>query len=171
MNQSFDDICPMRKMIQAVWISILIVYFVPAYAQHHKKAVPRKTESAKKADTVFTATLGDVPSGQLLPASFAKSLLDKPLIVRDQEHQSFPVISFSFGYQAYGTYVNDTTGLPEKTSTYISFPFNSDRLDSLWRTRIGNELKTGDQLYFDHIIAEDKNGSYHLSSPLHFTIK
>lgn len=162
---------PMRKIIQVVLIFMLILYFAPAYAQHHKKAIPHKTESIKKQDTVFTTTLGDVPSGQLLPASFAKSLLDKPLIVHDQEHRAFPVISFSFGYQAYGTFANDTTGLPEKTSTYISFPFNSDRLDSLWKTRIGNELKPGDQLYFDHIIAEGENGSYHLSSPLHFTIK
>lgn len=144
---------------------------LPVYAQHKKKKAIHETEKVKKTDTVFTTTLGDVPGSQSLPASFVKSLLDKPLLVHDQEHQAFPVVSFSFGYQTYGTYDNDTTGMPEKSSAYISFPFNSDHLDSLWRTRIGNELKPGDQLYFDHIIVEGKNGAYHLSSPLHFTVK
>lgn len=158
-------------MRNILWIILLIFGFAPVYAQHKKKITMHETGKVKKTDTVFTTTLGNVPGGQSLPASFVKSLLDKPLIVHNQDRQVFPVVSFSFGYQTYGTYDNDTTGMPDKSSAYISFPFSSDRLDSLWRTRIGNELKLGDQLYFDHIIVEDKNGAYHLSSPLHFTIQ
>ncbi|MGH2643588.1 MAG: hypothetical protein ACRDE2_06550 [Chitinophagaceae bacterium] len=161
----------MRSIIQnTLLFSLLIFGLSPVYAQNKKKIIPHHKEK-EKADTLLTTTLGDVPGGQSLPASFVKGLLDKPLIVHDQERQSFSVVSFSFGYQASTTYDNDTTGMPERTSTYISYPFYSDRLDSLWRTRIGNELKPGDQLYFDHIIAQDKKGTYHLSSPLRFTIK
>jgi hypothetical protein len=162
----------MQKIMQNIlWIILLVFGLTPVYAQHRKKITIHETGKVKKTDTVFTTTLGNVPGGQSLPASFVKSLLDKPLIVHDQDRQAFPVVSFSFGYQTYANYDNDSTGMPEKSSAYISFPFSSNRLDSLWRTRIGNELKPGDQLYFDHIIVEDKNGTYHLSSPLHFTIQ
>lgn len=158
-------------MQNILWIILLISGISPVYAQYKKKSTIHETGTVKKTDTIFTTTLGNVPGGQSLPASFMKSLLNKTLIVHNQDRQAFPVVSFSFGYQTFGTYDNDTTGMPEKSSAYISFPFSSNRLDSLWRTRIGNELKPGDQLYFDHIIVEDKNGIYHLSSPLHFTIK
>lgn len=162
----------MRKIFQSIlWMFFLTLGFVTLNAQSKKKIVHHETKTTKKVDTLFTTTLGDVPGGQSLPASFVKGLLDKPLVVHDQEHQAFPVVSFTFGYQTYGTYNNDTTGMPEKTSSYITYPFNDDRLDSLWRTRIGHELKPGDQLYFDHVIVEGKDGAYHLSSPLHFTIK
>lgn len=156
---------------RVVLVCLLSFGLFPVFAQNRKKTDAHHTEALKKKDTVFISTLGDVPGRQSLPASFAKGLLNAPLIVHDQEHQVFRVVSFSFGYQTYGTYNNDTTGMPEKTSSYISYPFYSNRIDSLWRARIGNELKPGDQLYFDHIVAEGKNGTYHLSSPLHFTIK
>lgn len=155
---------------------IILCFFLafgmnPACAQSGKTAIREKSSDRKAHALVFTSTLGDVPGDQAIPVSFAKSLLNLPIRVHDNRQRSCPVVSFSFGYETFATYTNDTTGMPQKTPSYISYPFNSDRLDSLWRTRIGDELKSGDQLYFDHIIVRDTTGAFHLSSPLHFTIK
>lgn len=142
-----------------------------ASAQSAKGKMHDKPHVQRNKPLTFTSTLGDVPGGQELSASFVKSLLDSALVVHDNHRRSYPVVSFSFGYQTNASYTNDTTGMPEKTSSYIAYPFNSNRLDSLWRTRIGNELKPGDQLFFDHILAKDSTGIFFLSSPLHFIIK
>jgi hypothetical protein len=99
-----------------------------------------------------------------------KTLLDSALVARDSAGGRHPVVSFNFGYRTTDIFLNDTTGRPETSRLYTSFHFNANRLDSLWRTEIGSRIKSGDELFFDRVIAEDRDARY-LSSPMHFTVK
>lgn len=118
---------------------------------------------------VFRSSLGNVLSNAV-PASLMRQLLDSTLIARDSLGTKHRVISFEFGYRTTTSYHNDTTGRIQQGHSYLSFQFNSDRLDSLWRSRIGPQIKRGDELYFERIIAEGPKGVKFLSSPLHFQV-
>lgn len=120
---------------------------------------------------VFSTTLGNVVSQQKLPASLMKTLLDSTLVARDSAGHPYPVVSFTFGYATTSTYVNDTTGRPASSRTYLSFHFKSNRLDSVWRKGIGEKLRSGDVLYFDRIIATGPGHRHYLSAPLQYTVE
>jgi hypothetical protein len=118
---------------------------------------------------VFTTRLAG-NQGTAVSVTSMKTLLDSTLVASDSSGRRQPVVSFNFGYRTTDTFLNDTTGRPETSHLYTSFHFKGNRLDSLWRTEIGSRIKSGDELFFDRIIAQDRNAHY-LSSPLHFTVK
>lgn len=127
----------------------------------------------KRKDTlipVYQSILGNVLTSKL-PASLMKKLLDSTLKARDKQGNVYRVVAFDIGYRQKETIINDTTGRPETTHDYLYWHFQGNKLDSAWRTKIQSELKSGDQLYFDHIIAADEKGNKYLSSPLHFKIE
>lgn len=120
---------------------------------------------------VFSTTLGNVVSHQKLPASLMKTLLDSTLVARDSAGHPYPVVNFTFGYATTSTYVNDTTGRPASSRTYLSFHFKGNRLDSIWRKGIREKLRSGDVLYFDRIIAAGPGHRHYLSAPLQYTVE
>ena len=65
----------------------------------------------------------------------------------------------------------DSTGRPKKIVDYLSWNFRGNQLDSLWRTRVKAEINTGDELYFDHIVAEGSDGKRYKSSALKFIVR
>jgi hypothetical protein len=118
---------------------------------------------------VLNASVGSRQSGNI-PLVTAKQLLDSSLTATDKKSRNYKVISFDFGYLRTDTTYNDTTGMPALAHEYLGYTFRADRLDSLWSTRIAGELQAGEQLYFDHIIAEDDDGEKYLASPIHLKI-
>lgn len=155
-----------RLIFSFVFVAMILIWAIPSKGQD--KNYPNKSRAGKGLEPVFQSSLGNMLSNTL-PSSFMKKLLDSPLHARDKKGRTYPVISFDLGYQQKETVTNDTTGKPETSHVYLYWHFKGDRLDSLWRKKIRDELKPGDQLYFDHIIAEGDSGKY-LSAPLHFIV-
>lgn len=143
-------------------------YVFPANAQ--QKETQRTDTAFHGLKPVWKSTLGNVLSNTI-PSTMMKNLLDSSLHARDKKGKLHPVVSFNFGYSTSESYVNDSTGRKQTSPLYYSFHFNSGRLDSIWKKRVGDMLKQGDKLYFERIIAEDKNGIQYLSSPLYFIIR
>jgi hypothetical protein len=161
----FCDICAMsvRLFLWILWGSFMAGTQM-LYAQG------KPVEPAKHAlAPVFRSSLGNVLSNKV-PASLMRQLLDSTLIARDSQGVKHRVVSFEFGYRTTTSYRSDTTGAVEHAHSYLSFHFNSNRLDSLWRSRIGPQIKPGDELYFDRIIADGGQGVKFLSSSLHFQV-
>jgi hypothetical protein len=158
----------MPKLIfNFAFVIMILACAIPSESQD--KNLPNKAQAGKGLEPVFQSSLGNVLSNTL-PSSVMKKLLDSSLHARDKKGKTYPVISFDLGYQQKETVTNDTTGKPETSHVYLYWHFKGNRLDSLWRKKIKDELKPGDQLYFDHIIAEGDSGAKYLSAPLHFTV-
>lgn len=164
-DQLFCDICTMRTCL-LLWILLGgLTTGTPRLSAQDKPS-----ESVKRTLVpVFRSSLGNVLSNTI-PASLMRQLLDSALIARDSMGEKHPVVSFEFGYRTTASYHNDTTGRIEQANSYLSFHFASNRLDSLWRNRIAQQIKPGDELYFERIIAEGPQGVKFLSSPLHFQV-
>lgn len=167
MKLSFTDICPMQKMMMLFMAASFFCSF-PGQAQQKNRA--EKNTAAKTMSPVFKSTLGNVLSNTV-PASVMKSLLDSSLHARDKKGALHPVVAFRFGYQTHNTFLNDTTGKSQTAPSYFSFQFYNNRLDSIWRKRVGEQLKSGDELFFDRIVAKDPKGVQYLASPLHFVVQ
>lgn len=138
--------------------------------QAQQKRGVAKDTATRVLSPVFKSSLGNVLSNTL-PASMMKKLLDSSLHARDKKGVGHPVVAFRFGYRTHNTFLNDTTGKSQSAASYFSFQFYTSRLDSIWRKRVGEQLKSGDELFFDKIIARDSKGVQYLSSPLHFTVR
>ncbi|HEY6082170.1 MAG TPA: hypothetical protein VIU45_01855 [Chitinophagaceae bacterium] len=139
------------------------------HALHKSKKSSVAPDHAANSFPVLTTSLGNVLSNTL-PKSMMQGLLDSSLIARDQHNNVYSIVDFDFGYQRSET-AADSTGQPKKVVDYLSWNFRANRLDSLWRTRIKAEINTGDELYFDHIVAEGSDGKRYKSSPLKFIIR
>jgi hypothetical protein len=150
-------------------VAVLIVILTAGLGRCQAQEASRTP--ARGLHPVFSATLGEVVSHQKLPVSLMKSLLDSSLVARDSAGHPYPVVSFSFGYQTTNYYQNDTTGRPQSSRTYLSFHFTGNRLDSVWRKGVSAQLKPGDVLYFDRIIARDRSGVQYLAAPLEYDIR
>lgn len=157
-----------KKIVGLVVLLLAGMSVLPAKAQQQNAA---KQDTLRKGLTpVYKSTLGNVLSNTL-PSSMMKQLLDSSLHARDKSGHLRPVVSFRFGYKTSDTFLNDTTGRAETSPLYFSFQFYSNRLDSVWRNEVGKQLKAGDELFFEKIIAKDDKGVQYLSSPLHFIVK
>lgn len=138
----------------------------------HEKRNGHKTAATGQSASVFprlTSSLGNVLSNTL-PRSFMQQLVDSSLVVRDQHNAAYIVTGFEFGYRHTEQTV-DSTGRASAFRNYISWNFQGSRPDSLWRARIKGELTGGDQLFYDHIIAEGKDGRKFKAPALSFTVK
>lgn len=167
----FPDLYPMIRMFRNMALAALLLLGVSAtQAQQKKKSLPAGGAApAHGLVAVYHASLGGVRSNSL-PASMMKQLLDSTLIARDSLGHVYPVVSFDFGYGTHNTFYNDSTGRPASYPAYSSFHFKGNRLDSVWRHGIRDQIRSGDGLFFDHIIAKGEKGVFYLSTPLHFRI-
>lgn len=137
-----------------VFFVLGILISVPALAQHKKKSNSAHSTTPKQVVPLLKGSLGHLPGGFYSTDSLVR-MLNSGLFATDQFAHNYPVIHFEFGYQSTDTSYNDTTGMSQLVNNYISYTFNSPRLDTLWLPRITQNLAIGDTLYFDQIIAED----------------
>ena len=130
---------------------LLVAGSVPVYAQS------AKGKPAEKKQLRFRTTWG-VFLSDTLPRPEVVKLLDSALVVRDQQNNKFPVISFDFTYEKKEPYVNDTTGRAGVYTEFTGDSFKSDRLSPLWSSRLKDMLQKGEVLYFDNIIIKYPGG-------------
>jgi hypothetical protein len=140
-----------------------------AAQQKHRTGAAKSASKKAKAFPRLVTTLGNMP-GDSVPPPLMRQLLDSSLRARDQYRQAYEVTGFDFGYRKQEVSFNDSTGMPELVQIYTGFSFESDHLDSLWNARMKAEVQPGDELFFDHIIAENAKGEKYFSTPLHFVV-
>lgn len=143
----------------------------PLFAQSGKEKPPASgSQEAGKKGLRFRSTWGIFLSETLSKTEIVK-LLDSVLVVRDQQNNKFPVVSFKFTYENVEPYLNDSTGRPDVYREYIGDNFKSDRLSPLWSTRMKDMVKSGDVLFFDDIIIRYTGDKYYRAPSLKFQVK
>ena len=97
--------------------------------------------------------------------------LSMPLIIRDSVGLSYTISSYQFLYRQKSKIEDEVTGDVKPTSTITSQLFKATPLPSLWIERIGEQLKSGEELYFFDIIVKDSKGQAMYAPDLRITIK
>jgi len=142
-------------------LMLSLMIFRPAQGQHRKKTLARPKP---RANPILRTLLGGMGGGSY-GADTVRVLLQGGLRSIDQFNQGYRITYFEFGLQSPDTSFNDSTGMPQPIEDYVSFPFFSNHLDTLWLPRVNAELASGDTLYFDHIIAVDTVKKIRYGSP------
>ncbi len=143
---------------------LLLAGCIPAYAQSNK------SKTAEKKPLKFRSSWGIFLS-DTLPRPEVIKLLDSSLVVRDQQNNKYPVVSFEFTYEQKQPYINDTTGRAGVYTEFIGDNFKSDKLSALWSTRLKEMLDKGEVLYFDNIIIKYPGNKYYRVPELKFVIR
>jgi hypothetical protein len=106
-----------------------------------------------------------------LPRPEVVKLLDSALVVRDQQNNKYPVVSFEFTYEQRQAYVNDTTGRAGVYTEFIGDNFKSNKLSPLWSSRLKDMLNKGEVLYFNNIIIKYPGDKYYRVPELRIVIR
>ncbi|RPD41596.1 hypothetical protein EG028_09830 [Chitinophaga barathri] len=125
-----------------------------ATAQVRKPSTPKpaaKPAAAKEKPLGFRTTWGIFLS-DTLPRPEVVKLLDSSLIVRDQKNNKFPVVSFDFTYESKEAHLNDTTQQVGFYTETTGDSFKSDKLSTLWSTRLKETVQKGEVLLFSNIV-------------------
>jgi hypothetical protein len=135
---------------------LLIIVQINATAQGVK---PTKPAVAKTKVPTIKATIAGVGSGTYSPA-VAKIMIDSNLVLKDESGKKYPIYKCSFLYKRRMEYKDDESGGDVKTSwEYLENVLkNNAQLDDLWRKTIKNDLKKGEQLIFENILADSQKG-------------
>jgi hypothetical protein len=140
------------------------------YAQTHHSVTKTREKKTLPKFPVFTTYLGGQKS-DTISLDKARQLVDSSLVAVDKKKKLYKIVEFDFGYLHTDTTFNDTTEVFKLIHEYFGYTFHSDQLDSLWRTRIAEELQPGEKLYFDNIVAIDDKGKKYRTPPVHLVIQ
>lgn len=143
---------------------LLLAGSIPVYAQSNKGKTTEK--KPLKFRTSWGIFLSDT-----LPRPEVVKLLDSALVVRDQQNNKYPVVSFEFTYEQRQAYVNDTTGRAGVYTEFIGDNFKSNKLSPLWSSRLKEMLERGEVLYFDNIIIKYPGDKYYRVPELRIVIR
>ncbi|MBO9151433.1 hypothetical protein ACFOTA_04390 [Chitinophaga sp. GCM10012297] len=121
---------------------------------------PAQKPAAKEKPLSFRTTWGIFLS-DTLPRPEVVKLLDSSLVVRDNKNNKFPVVSFDFTYETKEAYLNDTTQQVGFYTDAIGDSFKSDRLSTLWSTRLKETVQKGEVLLFSNIVVRYTGDKYY----------
>jgi len=106
----------------------------------------------------LASTWGRNASGTLTPGQVA-GLTDSSLRVHDDKGTNYPVAGFRINYTFVSTYKDQESGELKTTKEFRAFDFNdTTALTSVWKESIRENVKAGDEIVFNKILARQKNG-------------
>lgn len=98
-------------------------------------------------------------------------MLDSALVVRDNQKNRFPVVSFDFTYEKKEPYLNDTTREVMIATDLTGDSFKSDRLTTAWVNRLKEGLEKGDVLLFNNIVIRYTGDKFYRVPELKFVVR
>jgi hypothetical protein len=137
--------------------------------------------------TVFLGAQGTVPKNQRQPTTKTKkitgnvpkvkafwgkfsagtynqtilsTLLDSAnLYLVDEKGVAYTPIKYSFSFKQRREYTDEVTEQKLVTYDYLTNDLkNGQNLDTLWRSRVKEDMKDGDEIIFENILADSKRG-------------
>ncbi len=138
---------------------------------HAQVTKPLNKPLAKQKVPTVTAYIGGNVSGTYNVAA-AKVMIDSALVIKDEKGKSYSIYKFTFLYKRRMEYTDEDTREKIVTWEYLSKELrNNEQLDELWRTTIKQDLKKGEQLLFEGILADSKKGYMLVAKSIIITIQ
>jgi hypothetical protein len=118
-----------------------------------KPSVVAKTKIPK-----ITASIGNMLGGTY-DVAVAKNLIDNSLLLKDESGKLYKINRCSFLYKRKMVYTDEDTKEKRITYEYLSKELrNNEQLDEFWKKIIKEELKKGEELIFEKILADSGSG-------------
>lgn len=157
--------------IVALFIFCVAPFLITAQVIKPVLKPPTPKPIVKGKVPVITASIGGMTSGKY-GVGAAKILIDSNLVLKDEKGQKYVINRCSFMYKRKMTYTDEESGQKRITWEYLAKELrNGEQLDKFWRDTIKEDLKVGEELIFEKILADSKKGYMIPVKGLSITVK
>ena len=158
------------RSIKIIFLSILLIGAV--FSSYAQKNTTRRTNTsaAYKPPKLFTS-LGTFSDSATVNTGDGQNIIAMPLTVTDAGKNIYTITSYQFLYRQNVVTEDEETGKASETSSILSERFKTSPLPDQWISKVRENLKTGELLYFFDIIARDSHGRVMYAPGLKITIQ
>ncbi len=122
------------------------------------KPVVKPVITTKGKIPKITASIGNMFGGTY-DVAVAKNLIDNNLLLKDENGKLYKISRCSFLYKRKMVYTDEDTKEKRITYEFLSKELrNNEQLDEFWKKIIKEELKKGEELIFEKILADSGSG-------------
>jgi hypothetical protein len=145
--------------MKLVFLMLLLSIQMISLAQGGVKPKPVvKPTIVKSKVPTLTASLAGMQTGTY-GVGAAKLMIDSNLVLKDENGKKYPIFKCSFLYKRKMVYKDEESGETKTTWEYLENVLkNNAQLDSFWRQTIKGDLKPGEELLFEGILADSQKG-------------
>lgn len=162
----------MRILFKTVFFFAITCFFTGSLLAQKpvsKKAVITPVKKFKQPK-LYT-TLGSFKDSSGVAIDQVLNSLHLPLKIVDDKNVEYKISSYQFMYKRLGVTEDEKTGKVSPTSSISSARFSTTPLPELWVNTIGQDLKSGEELYFFDVIAKDAEGRVMVASSLKIIVQ
>ncbi len=133
----------------------LFAAYIPAASAQKNKVKSQVTRI--QPPKLFTA-IQDYRDSVNLPAAVAGSLMELPFTVTDDSKKDYSISSYQFLYRKNTVTEDEESGKASASTAIYADRFKTSPLPAAWISKVQEDLKPGEQLYFFDIIVKDQQG-------------
>ena len=136
--------------------------------------VAQQKPAAKTANSSLpklTVMLGGSKSGNISVKQL-QSIVDSPLIVKDEKGVIYPLKSFRINYTFKSTYRDEETDKVREVKDFRAYDFyNTNQLSEDWRNSIRDNVKAEDEMLINNVVVKLKNGKSYFAPELKLKVQ
>ena len=156
----------MRILSKAFFFLSLAFFSIHnATAQKTPNKKPVATQQKFKPPKLHTS-LSTYQDSVVVPVEVAENLLSMPLKIYDDKKTEYIVSSYQFMYKKRTVTEDEKTGQVSPASSIVANRFRVTPLPQMWIDQVGQQIKSGEELYFFDVIAKDAEGRIMFASNL-----
>jgi hypothetical protein len=152
-----------------VYLFLFITSTSLANAQIKKETSVKKNEAIKKP--ALKSFLGNIKDSLITSVDQAKKIIDNPLVVLDENKNSYNIISFGIIYKKLGYNIDPKSGKEYKVFTYSLTRYTDNPIPEKWRKLIREVIVSEEELIFTDIYVKDKQGKFYLAPSLKIILR
>jgi hypothetical protein len=160
----------MKKIVLPFIIATMVLCTAMHTQAQVKKPVAKPVQAAKTLAPKLKTYLGNLPGGRI-NLDGALTLLDKPLLVKDEKGNDWTITHMRFSWRAKDFFDDPETGEKKSHINTLAKEFSTGSLTPTVIESVKLEIKPGDELYYEMITVKGKDGNKYLAPSIRFTIQ
>jgi len=155
------------KLIKIIFLFVLIAG--GAISTQAQNKTVKKSFSKYKPPKLITL-LSTYKDSVMLNAGETENIIGMPLRIVDDKKNVYTISSYQFLYKKNVVTEEEETGKISAATSIVSDRFRTTPLPERWISKIREQLKKGELLYFFDIIAKDAQGRVMYAPDLKITV-
>lgn len=148
----------------------LMLCLLAVYSGIAQQKPAKTTKPTTSTAPVLKAQWANKPAGNLKLADLRQQV-DSPLVALDEKGNRYKVVGFRINYTFKGSYKDEETGLTKTMTDFRALDFDgTDRLSDLWRESVRDNAKKDDEILFNKVLVELKNGKRMMAKDLRYVV-
>lgn len=151
--------------------SIAVLHCGTTIAQNKKPAAkPAAVTPAKPVVPKLRTFIANLQGGKVNMEG-ALTILDKPVVVKDEKGNDWQVVSIRFWWRSLDRFEDPETGEKKSTWNTLVKDIRSASLPASVIESVKYEIKPGDELYYETIMVQGKDGNKYLAPSMRFSVQ